>query len=67
MEEYERIAKRQYDRMNAKSPVPKGFESQMFESLKKKAYETHVVPFEGMVSSQDNVRPETLDALLKAN
>jgi len=66
MEEYERIAKRQYDRMNEKSPVPKGFESQMYEKLKQKAYQTYVLPFEGMISKQGNVRPETLQTLLDA-
>jgi len=66
MEEYERIAKRQYDKMNAKTPVPKGFESQMYEKLKEKAYNTYVVPFESLQSRQGNVKPETLQALLDA-
>lgn len=66
MEEYERIARRQYKKMNERSPVPKGFESQMFEKLKANAYETYVTPFEDMVSRQGSVRPETLQTLLNA-
>ena len=66
MEEYERIARRQYKKMSERSHVPKGYESQMYETLKERAYNTYVVPFESMESKQDSVSQATLDTLLKA-